>query len=353
LTQIDPKSAKIFKHFPASSLQSMTQALLDWYLPQRVPHPWRVLWESKRSPWSVWVSEVMLQQTVIAAVTPKYTQFMERFPTVESFAKADEESIRPFVSGLGYYRRFALLHKGSNLVSKSGFPRSRKEWLGVAGVGAYTSAALASITLDEPVGVVDGNVERVLARVFNIKEVVATNSWKAVFSTFMSKLTEFGKPGDVNQAVMELGQTLCRIKSPRCDQCPVSMSCQAFLQGTQSECPKPKPAKEFVNLSLVATCHSDGDRIFLVKRNEDSLFLKGTIGFPFKEGQKKLLPSTPSIKHSITKYKITASLFHSPSAPKAEGLWVKRSELNNFLLTSLDQKIWRLAQKKLKPISSK
>jgi A/G-specific adenine glycosylase len=170
---------------------------------------------------------------------------MERFPTVESFAKADEERIRPYVAGLGYYRRFSLLHKGSTLVSKSGFPRSRKEWLGVAGVGAYTSAALASITLDEPVGVVDGNVERVLARVFNIKEVVATNSWKAVFSTFMSKLTELGKPGDVNQAVMELGQTLCRIKSPRCDQCPISMSCQAFLQGTQSECPKPKPAKEF------------------------------------------------------------------------------------------------------------
>lgn len=346
MTQMDHAALQVVESFPDSSFESMSQALLEWYLPRRLSHPWRVLWDSTQSPWSVWVSEVMLQQTVIAAVTPKYTQFMERFPTVESFADAHEELIRPYVSGLGYYRRFNLLHKGSLLVKEKGFPRSRKEWLGISGVGAYTSAAIASITLNEPVGVVDGNVERVLARVFNIKEVVATQAWKTIFSGFMDTLTRIGKPGDINQSVMELGQTLCRIKSPRCDQCPISKHCQAFIRGTQSECPKSKVAKEFVHVSLVATCHVEGDQVFLVKRSDDSLFLKGTLGFPLKEVQKNSLPHAPVLKHNITKYKITVSVCHSRCTPKDQGLWVKRHEIDDFLLTSLDQKIWRWAQKK-------
>ncbi|MEI8026551.1 MAG: hypothetical protein WCI18_09395 [Pseudomonadota bacterium] len=293
------------------------------------------------------MSEVMLQQTVIAAVIPKYIAFMKRFPSAEAFAEADEESIRPYVSGLGYYRRFALLQKGALQVTQEGYPQSRTKWQDIAGVGPYTSAAIASITLNEAVGVVDGNVERVLARIFNIQEVVSTPQWKSIFFSFMSRLTELGEPGDLNQSVMELGQTVCRISSPRCSECPISKHCLAHKLQTQSQCPGPKAPKEFLKLSLLATLHTDGDNIFLVKRSEDSLLLKGTIGFPIKETQKKSLPLKHSVKHNITKYKITATFLHSLEAPQGEGIWVKRKNMETFLLASLDQKIWRIAQKNI------
>ncbi len=289
----------------------------------------------------------MLQQTVIAAVIPKYILFMHRFPNAEAFAKADEETIRPYVSGLGYYRRFALLHKGALQVTKEGYPQSRAKWQEIAGVGPYTSAALASITLKEAVGVVDGNVERVLARIFNIQEILSTPPWKSAFFSFMSKLTALGSPGDLNQSVMELGQTVCRIQSPRCLACPISNHCLSYSLKTQSLCPGPKTPKEFLKLSLLATLHTDGENIFLVKRNEGSLLLKGTIGFPIKEIHKKPLPSKHSIKHSITKYKITATFQHSLEAPQGEGVWIERKNMESYLLASLDQKIWRMAQKEI------
>ena len=338
---------KLLDSISASLLSQMADRLQTWYAPNRLFHPWRVLWEKTKSPWCVWVSEVMLQQTVIAAVTPKYIEFMKRFPTAQVFAEAEEESIRPYVSGLGYYRRFALLHKGARQVSLEGYPQSRVEWQEIAGIGPYTSAALASITLNEAVGVVDGNVERVLARIFNIQEMVSTPQWKSLFSAFMSKLTELGKPGDLNQSVMELGQTICRIKSPRCIECPVSTNCSAYSLQTQSQCPRPKNSKEFINVSLLATLHTHGESVFLVKRSKESRFLKGTTGFPLIESQKKSLPSKNTVKHSITKYKITAKVSHSRSEPVGEGVWVDRSQMERFLLTSLDQKIWRLAQKQM------
>ncbi len=333
--------------FSTSSLNQMADALQSWYSPYRWSHPWRVLWGQTRSPWCVWVSEVMLQQTVIAAVIPKYIAFMKRFPSAQDFAEANEEAIRPYVSGLGYYRRFALLHKGALQVAQEGYPQSRAMWQDVAGVGPYTSAALASITLGEAVGVVDGNVERVLARIFNIQEIVATPQWKSIFFSFMSRLTKLGDPGDLNQSVMELGQTICRISSPHCSECPISNFCLANKNQTQSQCPKPKAPKEFLKLSLLATLHTDGDKVFLIKRSEDSLLLKGTIGFPIKEIQKKPLRSQHFVKHNITKYKITATFTHSLEAPQGEGIWVKRKNMESFLLSSLDQKIWRLAQKNI------
>ncbi len=327
---------------------SIPKRLLAWYAENERPHPWRKLWEETKDPWTVWVSEVMLQQTVIAAVVSKYSRFMARFPTVDCFAAASEEEIRPYVSGLGYYRRFSLLHKGSQQVLQGGFPKTLAEWSQISGVGPYTAAALASITLNEGVGVVDGNVERVLARLFEIKEIVSTPLWKKKLFSIMTDWTkETDKPGSLNQAVMELGQAICSVRNPQCSACPIQSHCQSLKSCTQHLCPKPKPPKEYVSTQIKVLVHQKGNELFLAKRSEKSLFLKGTYGFPFFYRETLSRKAEYLVKHSITKHRITAEVCKSLSSPKESGIWVPLDQVGSALISSLDQKIWKLFQKKL------
>jgi A/G-specific adenine glycosylase len=338
---------EVTKHISDLCQVGISQSLVAWYAKIKKNYPWRSLWEETKNPWAVWVSEIMLQQTVIAAVLHKYSLFMSRFPTVDCFAAASELEIRPFVSGLGYYRRFFLLHKGSKQVSQHGFPKTHAEWNQISGVGPYTSAAIASITLNEGVGVVDGNVERVLARVFEIKEVVSTPNWKSHFSsimTFWAKSAE--NPGDFNQAVMELGQSICSIKNPKCAICPISKHCKAQLSGTQQLCPKPKAPKEYLSTNIKVKIHVKGNQYFLAKRSEKSLFLKGTYGFPFSQIQDPPIDANFLVKHSITKYRISAEICKTSSSPTQSGIWVARDQIEEKLIASLDQKIWKSFQKK-------
>lgn len=335
------------KHTSDLFQDTVSQSLVAWYDSIKKNYPWRKLWEETKNPWAVWVSEIMLQQTVIAAVMHKYSLFMSQFPTVDSFASASEEEIRPFVSGLGYYRRFFLLHKGSKQVSQHGFPKTHAEWNQISGVGPYTSAAIASITLNESVGVVDGNVERVLARVFEIEEVVSTPNWKSHFFSIMTSWAKcVKKPGDLNQAVMELGQTICSIKNPKCSICPISNHCKAQLSGTQQLCPKPKAPKEYLSTKIKVKIHVKGNQYFLARRCEKSLFLKGTYGFPFSQIHDTSKDANFLVKHSITKYRISAEICKTSSNPTQYGIWVTKDQLEDKLISSLDQKIWQSFQKK-------
>src|SRR5258708_9537843 len=195
---------------------TLRRALLTWYDANRRDLPWR----KTRDPYRVWISEIMLQQTRVAAVIPRYVEFLRRFPSVQKLAAARESSVLAQWSGLGYYRRARNLHNAAKIIKREKVvPQTAETWRALPGIGRYTAAAIASIAFDEPVAVVDGNVERVLRRVLG-SAMTKNESWEAAQS-----FLDPARPGDFNQAMMELGATICLPGQPQCQPCPISKFC--------------------------------------------------------------------------------------------------------------------------------
>jgi A/G-specific adenine glycosylase len=234
-------------------MSGLRKRLLAWFERQARDLPWR----RTRDPYRIWVSEIMLQQTRVAAVVPYYERFLERFPDVASLARAEESEVLALWSGLGYYSRARNLLRAARMIHESGrFPRSYEELRSLPGVGEYTAAAIASIAFDEPRAVVDGNVRRVLSRMSCGAEDPAR---------LAQKLLDRQRPGDFNQALMELGAEVCRPRSPRCDVCPVARYCQGRRQGRQSEFPERRPRAPRQRLRLT---------LALVRRRGGILFVQ-------------------------------------------------------------------------------
>ena len=253
----------------ASMVARLQRDLLAWYAACRRDLPWR----RTRDPWAVWVSEIMLQQTRVETVTPYYERFMARFPTPLVLAETPEDQVLAAWSGLGYYRRARMLHAGAREVASRGaMPSTREGLLDLPGIGRYTAGAIASIAFDEPVGLVDGNVARVLARIFVIDDDMRRGGMKRA-EQLADTLVPAKAPGDWNQALMELGATICTPRSPSCDRCPVADSCRARIEGRVPELPvlaeKAKPKPQRVQ-SLVART-KDG-RVLLARRRSAGLF---------------------------------------------------------------------------------
>jgi A/G-specific adenine glycosylase len=210
---------------PAKTARFRRQ-LLDWYARNRRDLPWR----RNPDPYSIWVSEIMLQQTRVAVVVDRYQTFLARFPTLVSLAQASEQDVLALWSGLGYYRRARMLHKAANFVvdQLGGKLPSTSEALRVLpGIGAYTAAAIASIAYGEAVAVVDGNVERVLCRLEGWAESGRGGAaLKRKVEALAAQLVEPADPGDFNQALMELGATVCLPRNPQCAVCPVVADCK-------------------------------------------------------------------------------------------------------------------------------
>jgi A/G-specific adenine glycosylase len=244
------------------------RALLRWYESCRRDLPWR----RTRDPWAIWVSEIMLQQTRVETVSPYFERFMAQFPTPLALAEAAEDEVLSAWSGLGYYRRARMLHAGARVVARAaGIPRNREGLLGLPGIGRYTAGAIASIAFGEAVGLVDGNVARVLARLFAIEDDIKRAGMRRA-ERLAEELVHEGDPGAWNQALMELGATVCTPRAPACERCPVASSCRAFTEGRTLELPvvsakaKPKPQRM---QALVA--RKDG-RILLARRRSAGLF---------------------------------------------------------------------------------
>jgi len=209
--------------------------LLKWYERSRRDLPWR----RNRDPYAIWVSEIMLQQTRVAVVVERYQAFMARFPTLLSLAQAPEQEVLAAWSGLGYYRRARMLHKAAQFVAshcQGKLPRTAAELRLLPGIGAYTAAAVASIAYGERVAVVDGNVERVLCRMEGWK-VGSVSQLRRKIEALAAELVSPQRPGDSNQALMELGATLCLPRNPRCEACPVADDCKT--QGEHPTAPRP------------------------------------------------------------------------------------------------------------------
>jgi len=269
------------------------EALLAWFAANARALPWR----ATSDPYAIWVSEVMLQQTRVETVIPYYERFLARFPTASALAQASEDEVLSSWSGLGYYRRARLLHAGvRELVARHGgeVPREPEARRELPGVGRYTAGAIGSIAFGQAEPIVDGNVARVLSRVHGVEAALGTRESEAALWSEAEAWVEGEAPGALNQALMELGATVCAPVTPRCDGCPLGGVCSARATGRTAELPVPRKKKAPREVSAVALVALDGDGRALLRkesaaRSEDGTFggelFRGLHALPMIEGE--------------------------------------------------------------------
>ena len=314
---------------PIRDLGSFHRALLGWYRRKRRDLPWR----RTRDAYAIWLSEIMLQQTRVMAVADRYVRFLERFPSVDKLAAARESTVLAEWSGLGYYRRARNLHAAARTIvaeHAGAVPQTAENLRQLPGIGRYTAAAIASIAFGEPVAVVDGNVERVLSRLLGSDALSERQVWTAAQDLLCPE-----KAGDFNQAMMELGATVCLPAEPNCVGCPVKSFCrtQGRHAGRRRKPPQLKQQASY------AFCRKQ-DSILLVKRERDERLMPGMWELPQVELRRSEQPLF-SVRHSITVTDFTVHVVSRPAA--ARGTWIKRSRLNALPLTGLTKKILRQA----------
>lgn len=265
---------------------AQTAALLAWYDVHARTMPWRVgpaerAAGQRPDPYRVWLSEVMLQQTTVAAVRDYFIRFTTRWPRVQDLAGAADEDVMAAWAGLGYYARARNLLKCARVVTREHngrFPETREALLGLPGIGPYTAAAIASIAFDRPEVVVDGNVERVMARMH--AERTPLPQAKPLLTDFARALTPDARPGDYAQAVMDLGATICTPRNPACGICPWRDPCRARAQGIQADLPRKVPKKQKPTRLGLAYLGRRGDGAWLLERRPERGLLGGMLGWP-------------------------------------------------------------------------
>ena len=253
-------------------------SLLAWFDQQGRDLPWRVGPEGGRDPYRVWVAEILLQQTQVSRGLLYYERFLTAFPNVQALAAAPQGDVLKAWEGCGYYARARNLHAAAQQVAASGFPADYAGWLGVRGVGPYTAAAIASLALGEPRAVNDGNVRRVLARLYG--EATPNESWVQARA---DELLDPQRPAAWNEAVMDLGATICTPKAPQCGLCPLSGTCTAFLAGQPTAYPAPKVRPKVREVRAVALLIGSDQQAYLEQRG--GTLLGGLWGLPLAEVQ--------------------------------------------------------------------
>ena len=264
----------------------LAQDLLDWYDRHARDLPWRVPPQARKAgvapdPYRVWLSEIMLQQTTVAAVKSYFETFTTRWPTVLDLAAAEDADVMAAWAGLGYYARARnLLKCARDIATTHGghFPQDLETLLGLPGVGPYTAAAVSSIAFDRPETVLDGNVERVMARLHN--DHTPLPAAKPQLMDYAQALTPKARPGDYAQAVMDLGATICTPKNPACGLCPWRPACAAWEAGTAAELPKKTPKKRKPVRLGIAYLARRVDGAWLLERRPDKGLLGGMLGWP-------------------------------------------------------------------------
>lgn len=232
-------------------LSRFRKNLLAWFAQFQRDLPWR----RTRDPYRIWLSEIMLQQTRVAVAIPYYERFLERFPNVEALARAPQDEVLRLWSGLGYYSRARNLQKAAQQIvakHKGLFPSDPEEVLALPGIGAYTAAAILSIAFQKKYAVLDGNVARVIARLIAVRGDLRANGTWHILQKSADLLLQPRAPGDWNQAIMELGATLCTPRSPQCLLCPVSEFCEARKQGLAEVIPEKRSKRATVEITLAS-----------------------------------------------------------------------------------------------------
>lgn len=309
--------------------------------------PWR---SATPDFYRVWLSEIMLQQTRVEAVIPYFESFLARFPDVHSLARAPESAVLAAWSGLGYYSRARNLHRGAKQVAAAGAPTGYEDLRALAGIGPYTAAAIASIAFDQPHAAVDGNVMRVVSRVTGDAGEISSPITKARFTEAAQLLLDRGRPGDFNQAMMELGATVCVPRSPRCGECPVARFCDARATGRETELPVKLKKNASRDVPLDLALLRNGSEFFLIERAAGERRLAGFWELPPKD----LFPRwrgrlAAQFTHQIVNDRFRISLFEG-TAPKVlpAGKWLSLAELDSIPLTTVTRKALALAGTELK-----
>jgi A/G-specific adenine glycosylase len=346
--------------------------LLDWWDAGHADLPWR----RTADPYAIWVAEVMLQQTQISTVISYYERWLQRFPTVEALAEAPLDEVLKLWEGLGYYSRARHLHTAAQTVVADydgRLPQTTAELMTLKGIGRYTAGAIASIAFDRPAPVLDGNVIRVLARLFDIEADVTQGATRTQLWQLATELVPDERPGDYNQALMELGQTICHVGEPRCLLCPLRAGCLARQRGSQLARPVRPPSRRTPHYDVVAAIiwhESDEPQRpysrFLIAQRPLNGLLGGLWEFPGgKQEVGESLPQTlrreireelgmeievgrflTQVKHAYTHFRITLHAFHARHlAGQPQHLevkdyaWVRLSDLDAYPFAVTDQKI--------------
>jgi A/G-specific adenine glycosylase len=327
-----------------SATNNVGSLLLPWYARGHRDLPWR----NTREPYPVWVSEIMLQQTRAQAVIPYYRRFLERFPTVTALAAAAEDDVLALWSGLGYYSRARNLRRAAQQIAAAGgFPREYAAIRELPGIGDYTAAAVGSMAFDLPVAVVDGNVLRVVARVTNDAGDISAGRTRARFREIAQQWLDPGEPGQFNQALMELGATVCLPRNPLCLVCPLAACCRARQEGTVAQLPVKLRKAEPVRLSGTLLVVRQRSRILLRRRDATARRMAGFWDLPTPEDipGAKIGARIGEIRHTITPHHYTLEVRSATAGlPDRDGFrWFSIARLAEIPFSTTARKALHLA----------
>ncbi len=343
----------------------LARRLSVWFQRHGRDLPWRM----HRTPYAVWVSEIMLQQTTAAAVRGRFEAFLERFPDLITLARASEDEVLSEVAGLGYYRRFRAMKKAAEQLMASGLddlPATREELLKLPGIGFYTSGAIASLAFGQAVPAVDGNVERVLGRLYGMRERASSRRGLRAFEDRVLGLMEQADPATVTEALFDLGAMVCLPRSPRCDACPVETWCVARREGRVDEFPTPKVPTRMLDRVVVVGVVTGPRGTLLWRRSEGASRMPGFWELPecwaasLDEGVASLsgqlsrrlgrgfVASDPvelnRARHTITRYRLDCRLlfFGTVKACRDEEDWAWVAEPSEIRgpVSTITKKLW-------------
>ena len=347
------------------ALAAARRRLLAWFDRHRRDLPWR----ADRDPYRIWVSEVMLQQTTVAAVVPYFERFVAAFPTLAALAAADEQDVLKLWAGLGYYRRARHLHAAARQLAADhagGLPDDPAVWAGLPGVGRYILGAVLSQAFDRKLPIVEANSLRVLARLFGYRDDPREGPGKAWVWRAAAAVLPEKRAGDFNQALMELGALVCKPDGPRCGACPLAGVCEANRLGLQAAIPPPKKAKDVVEVAEVGVAVRDRGRVLLCRRPADATRWQNMWEVPHAEVRpgepddaaavrvaRELTgldvtvgPEVARLRHGVTRFAITLTCYEAAWAGGefrpgfyAEGRWVRPVELADFPVSSPQRRL--------------
>lgn len=325
----DPKKSS------SKILGQVQSSLISWYKDNHRDLPWR----RTKDPYTIWISEVMLQQTTVTAVLPYYDRFLRLFPTLEKLAKAPESKVLEAWSGLGYYSRARNLHKAAkSLLNNKGFPRTAAELIEYPGFGPYTSRAVASFAFEERVGVLDGNVIRLLSRYYGLSVQHWLPRGRQALQEKADELAQTPEASTLNQALIELGATMCTPQNPSCLLCPWVHRCEARQKDLILNLPLKKPKPSFESWLWKPEIHIRNGKIAFVL-NDHLPFLKGQWILPGLSMKIQGRPQKYDVKHGITKFDIYIQLSKSKTPEGKELKWVSLKDVKKVNPTSLIQKV--------------
>ncbi|MCW5773513.1 MAG: A/G-specific adenine glycosylase [Rhodospirillaceae bacterium] len=341
---------------------ALASRLLDWYDRHRRHLPWRAAPGTRPDPYRVWLSEIMLQQTTVATVGPYFARFLDRFPSVAALAAADLDTVLSLWQGLGYYARARNLHRAAGVVARShggAFPDTAEGLRALPGIGEYTAGAIAAIAFDRREAAVDGNVERVMARLHAVETPLPAA--KPALRAFTRALVPAARAGDFAQALMDLGATVCTPRAPLCLTCPWTQACEARKRGIAADLPRKSPKRARPQRHGIAYVMVDRDGAVLLRRRPERGLLGGMMEVPTgawseqPPTSREAAAAAPApaewrvlaepVRHTFTHFDLALTVWVAvcTKRPSASGLWCPREGIAAQALPTVMRKVLRHA----------